>query len=254
MTDVKRLWNQELMLARSAVGRGEPVVARSHFLRAILGDSSTAARGEYAAFLVGRGEYAGAIAEYSRMLEIAEKQGDFAGLIEIAWGLAGAYRGKGELSQAAYFLDYAVMLEGNLLVYHQAGIEFTGSAAGDLRRVEMELGRQLLGALGAGNATQEGILWLSCGILEWLQGGLEESLRSLKTGLRVVRKLRRSELEGDFFLWIGRVCHGWGEAKLGQLSIRRSAAWGGEAMRSRRELELEVREKQAGGGLEARSK
>jgi tetratricopeptide (TPR) repeat protein len=232
----------ELILAREAVERGEPLVARSHFLRAILRDSTPESRGEYAAFLAKSGEYASAVAEYSRILEIAESRRDFPGLIEISWRMSEVYWGWGEQAQAVYFLEYAVLLEAQMLVHRQAGIEFQGGETDDLSRVSSQLGVELLRSMGRGNETQEAVTWLACGILEWVQGEPEESLRSLRTGLSLARKLHRDELVADFFLWLGRVCRGWEQPALSQMSLRRSAAWGGKANRSRREFELTVRQ------------
>lgn len=245
ISDRNRLIHQELTLARSAVRRGETLVARSHFLQALLWDSSSEVRGEYAAFLVSCGEYGNAIAEYSRMLETAENQRDYRGLIDISWQMAKAYWEWGEVPQAAYFIDYAVLLEARLLVHHQTGRELQEGFPRQLGQISHELGRQLLVALAAGNETQEGISWMFCGILEWLQGDSLQSLRSFRTGLEIARKLDQAEPAASLFLWMGRVCHDRNELRLGQFLLRRSAAWGLDSDQNQREFELAVREQVA---------
>lgn len=242
-TDLKDPIQNELRLARQAVGRGELLVARSHFLRAILDDSGDAARLEYAAFLADSGESANAIAEYARLLETAEQAGKYGDLREIAWRMAGVYRAWGEEAQSRYFMEYAVLLEGEMLVYHQLGRELRGGARGvaeGLAGLEEEIGKELLKVLAEGISAREAVLWLVCGISEWLRGESARSLASLRTGLSVARASDRGLL-GDFFLWIGRVSYHWGEPQLGELALRRAGAWGLAEGRERCELELALR-------------
>lgn len=238
-------WELQLSLARQALQLQQPLVARSHFLRAILEDQSGDARREYAAFLRNSGDFAGSVAEYSRLLESAESRRDYPALQEISWLLVETYHAWNQQPQATYFLDYAIFLEAQLLVHHQVGLRLNSPSPNDFSRQRQEisdrLGQQLLNALSSGNAVQETILWITQGVFEWTGGKFASSLESLRHALTEARKLRHPRLVADSFLWIGRVCHTWEHPELSLLSLRRAACWGPPETHPRRRLEVYLR-------------